>query len=112
MADEECLAAVPLQLFMRVGSSRWGLRRRVSAIHCVLDGRLQHIYRWLPDSDTFEAVTDRRHICDMLAEGYDWDAAAAADQWTRFERHLRALAQEGVHSFAEVRLRVVDACEG
>ncbi len=103
------LGRLALQLFMHMGGGRRRIVRRVSGLHCFLDGRLRTLYRWRPTDDAFEPALDRREVCALLGAQYAAPAQQVNARWQHYEGRLRALQEEGVRSFAQVRRRIVQA---
>ena len=99
--------AVRLQLFMEVAMRAGRVLRRVRSLCLRVDGALRPVYRWQPEGDRFEALTDRDAVCRALAEAAATAPEAEDAAWRERHLMLEALCDEGVFLYEDVRSRLL-----
>jgi len=100
--------AIEMQLYIR----RTMHVRRVTSLHCRIDGRLEPVYVWEPASDAFARHSGREEVSRALAVRRGATAEQVEEAWSAREAFLEALLRDGVRDYAEVRRRVVEFCGG
>jgi hypothetical protein len=100
----EDIDAIGMHLYIRAFGSR-SPHRRVTALHCRLDGRLLPVYRWLEDRQTHERLVDRPALAAEAVAHCGRSREDFLQRWDALCAHLQELRREGVHRMEKVYRR-------
>lgn len=105
--SQQDISAIGLQLYIRAMGS-YDPVRRVTSMHCHLNGHMTPVYRWDQGEDRFERLLDQQSIANGAAEGFDISPTRFLSNWRKYQDRLQEWKAAGTRDYRSVREEVLD----